>query len=352
MTRLDNNLQAAKLARDRKKDVSGRQRGQTQEEDFSRAETKVPVEPFRLSLAKHGLSLTRVKTTTLQVNVGLLCNQACRHCHLEAGPKNKKLMDRETAEQVVDLAGRFPFEVIDITGGAPEMNPNLDYMIERLAALTPRLMLRSNLTALTRGERDYLIDLCKQNRVVIVASFPSLNEAQAESQRGKGVFQESMGVLRKLNSMGYGKPGSGLELNLVSNPTGAFLPSSQEQLEKRFRHVLENKWGVVFNNLFAFANVPLGRFRHWLERSGNLEKYLQKLATSFNPCAIEGLMCRSLLSVSWDGYIFDCDFNQAADLYLGGKKTHISELHELPEPGEPIAISYHCYTCTAGSGFT
>jgi len=352
MTRLDNNLQAAKLARDRKKDVSGRQRGQTQEEDFSRAETKVPVEPFRLSLAKHGLSLTRVKTTSLQVNVGLLCNQACRHCHLEAGPKNKKLMDRETAEQVVDLAGRFPFEVIDITGGAPEMNPNLDYMIERLAALTPRLMLRSNLTALTRGERDYLIDLCKQNRVVIVASFPSLNEAQAESQRGKGVFQESMGVLRKLNSMGYGKPGSGLELNLVSNPTGAFLPSSQEQLEKRFRHVLENKWGVVFNNLFAFANVPLGRFRHWLERSGNLEKYLQKLATSFNPCAIEGLMCRSLLSVSWDGYIFDCDFNQAADLYLGGKKTHISELHELPEPGEPIAISYHCYTCTAGSGFT
>jgi radical SAM/Cys-rich protein len=328
------------------------QHAQPLNKNLNSAEKKVPVEPFRQTLAKHGLSLTRVKTTTLQVNVGLLCNQACRHCHLEAGPKSEEVMTKETMEQVVDLAGRIPFEAIDITGGAPEMNPSLSTMIARLAALTPRLMLRSNLTALANGERDQLIDLCKQNQVVIVASFPSLNEAQSESQRGKGVFQESIGVLRKLNSMGYGKPGSGLELNLVSNPTGAFLPSSQEQLEKRFCQVLQKKWGIVFNNLFAFANVPLGRFRHWLERSGNLEKYLQKLATSFNPCAIEGLMCRSLISVSWDGYLFDCDFNQAVDLHLGGKKTHISELKELPEPGEPIAISYHCYTCTAGSGFT
>ena len=334
-----------------KKDL-GMQHAQKLYEDLNSIKTKIPLEPFRQTLAKHGLSLTRVKLTTLQVNVGLLCNQACRHCHLEAGPKSEKLMDRETMEQVIDLARRFPFEAVDITGGAPEMNPNLGEMIERLAALSPRLMLRSNLTALANGEQDHLIDLCRQKRVVIVASFPSLNQAQAESQRGKGVFQESIGVLRKLNSMGYGKPGSGLELNLVSNPTGAFLPSSQEQLEKRFCQVLENKWGIVFNNLFAFANVPLGRFRHWLERSGNLDKYLQKLATSFNPCAIEGLMCRSLISVSWDGYLFDCDFNQAADLCLGGKKTHISELKELPEPGEPIAISYHCYTCMAGSGFT
>ncbi|MBW2392389.1 MAG: DUF3641 domain-containing protein, partial [Deltaproteobacteria bacterium] len=175
---------------------------------------------------------------------------------------------------------------------------------------------------------------------------------QAESQRGRGVFQESIAVLGKLNSLGYGQPDSGLELNLVSNPTGAFLPSSQDQLEKRFCQVLKNKWGIVFNNLFTFANVPLGRFRRWLEQSGNLEEYLQKLATSFNPCAIEGLMCRSLISVSWDGYVFDCDFNQAADLYMGGKKTHISDLKELPKPGEPIAVSHHCYTCTAGAGFT
>ena len=316
------------------------------------AEKKLPVEPFGQTLAKHGLSLTRENTTTLQINVGLLCNQACRHCHLEAGPHSEEVMSAETVDQVVALAQRFPFEIIDITGGAPEMNPNLVDMIERLSGITPRLMLRSNLTALANGERDYLIDACKQHRVVIVASFPSLNEAQAESQRGKGVFQESLEVLRKLNSLGYGKPGSGLELNLVSNPTGAFLPSSQEQLEKRFRHVLKNKWGIVFNNLFCFANVPLGRFRRWLEQSGNLERYLQKLATSFNPCAIEGLMCRSLISVSWDGDVFDCDFNQAAGLYMGGKKTHISDLNELPEPGEPIAVSHHCYTCTSGAGFT
>ena len=316
------------------------------------AEKKLPVEPFGQTLAKHGLSLTRLKTTTLQVNVGLLCNQACRHCHLEAGPKSEEVMSKETVDQVIDLARRFYFEAIDITGGAPEMNPHLGDMIKRLSLHSPRLMLRSNLTALAQEERQHLMDLCKQNRVVIVASFPSLNEAQAESQRGKGVFQESIEVLRQLNSLGYGKPGSGLELNLVSNPTGAFLPTSQEQLEKRFCQVLENKWGIVFNNLFTFANVPLGRFRHWLERSGNLDGYLQKLATSFNPCAIEGLMCRSLLSVSWDGYVFDCDFNQAADLYMGGKKTHISDLKELPEPGEPIAVSHHCYTCTAGAGFT
>jgi radical SAM/Cys-rich protein len=316
------------------------------------AENKLPVEPFGQTLAKHGLDLTRLKTTTLQVNIGLLCNKACRHCHLEAGPKSEEVMSKETVDQVIDLARRFYFEAIDITGGAPEMNPHLGDMIERLSLHSPRLMLRSNLTALAQEERQYLMDLCKQNRVVIVASFPSLNEAQAESQRGKGIFQESIEVLRQLNSLGYGKPGSGLELNLVSNPTGAFLPSSQEQLEKRFCQVLENKWGIVFNNLFAFANVPLGRFRHWLERSGNLDGYLQKLATSFNPCAIEGLMCRSLLSISWDGYLFDCDFNQAAGLYLGGKKIHISELNELPNPGEPIAVSHHCYTCTAGAGFT
>lgn len=316
------------------------------------AEKKLPVEPFRQTLAKHGLNLTREKTTTLQISTGLLCNQACRHCHLEAGPNSEEVMSKETVDQLVDLVRRFHFAVVDITGGAPEMNPNLVNMIERLSVYSPRVMLRSNLTALAGENRNHLIEACKQHNVVIVASFPSLNEAQAESQRGKGVFQQSIDVLRRLNSLGYGKPDSGLELNLVSNPTGAFLPSSQEQLEKRFCQVLENKWGIVFNNLFTFANVPLGRFRDWLERSGNLDRYLQKLASSFNPCAIEGLMCRSLISVSWDGYVYDCDFNQAADLYMGGKKTHISEMTELPAPGEPIAVSHHCYTCTAGSGFT
>ena len=316
------------------------------------AEKKLPIEPFRQTLAKHGLELTRLKTTTLQINVGLLCNQACRHCHLEAGPKRTEVMSAANLNEVVSLAERFHFEIIDITGGAPEMNPNLADMIKRLSPLTPRLMLRSNLTSLADADRDHLIDICKEYRVVIVASFSSLNEAQAESQRGKGSFQQSIAVLKKLNSLGYARADSGLELNLVSNPTGAFLPSAQEQVEKRFRQVLEKKWGIVFNNLFAFANVPLGRFRQWLERSGNLETYLQKLATNFNSCAIDGLMCRTLISVSWNGYLYDCDFNQATGLFMGGKKTHISELMELPGDDDPIAVSYHCYTCTAGSGFS
>ncbi len=326
--------------------------GQFSEEMDLPAAEQTPVEPFRQTLAQHGLNLSREETTTLQINVGLLCNQACRHCHLEAGPNRQEVMSAETVDEVVNLAQRFHFKTIDITGGAPEMNPNLPAMIERLSPLTPRVMLRSNLTAMNDGDRDLLIELCRKNEVVIVASFPSLNEAQADSQRGQGVFQESIDLLRRLNALGYGQPGSSLELNLVSNPTGAFLPSSQEQLQKRFCQVLEKKWAIVFNNLFTFANMPLGRFRKWLDTSGNLGSYLQKLASSFNPCSIEGVMCRSLISVSWDGYVYDCDFNQAIKLHLGGNKIHISELRELPEPGEPIAVSHHCYTCTAGTGFT
>ena len=310
------------------------------------------VEPFRQTLSKHGLKLERGQTNTLQINVGLLCNQTCRHCHLSAGPGRKENMDKETADHVIDYARRSSFEVIDITGGAPELNPNLVYLIERLAPLAPRLMARTNLSALNDGKRDHLFDCFKEHNVVVVASFPSINEAQADSQRGSGIFQKSVAALRRLNAEGYGEGGSGLELNLVSNPTGAFLPSSQSEAEKRFRKILEQKWGILFNNLFNFANVPLGRFRQWLVQSGNLGKYIEKLACSFNPCAIEGVMCRNLVAVSWDGYLYDCDFNLARGLYLGGRKIHVSKMPGSPEPGIPIAVADHCYTCTAGVGFT
>jgi radical SAM/Cys-rich protein len=289
--------------------------------------------------------MDREETKTLQINVGLLCNQACRHCHLSAGPGRKEDMNLETAGQVVDYARRCSYETIDITGGAPELNPNLTYLIERLSSQTPRIIIRSNLSVLNDGTRDHLIDLLRSYHVVVVASFPSLNESQADSQRGDGIFLRSIDALKKLNSMGYGRDGSGLELNLVSNPTGAFLPSSQPQTEKRFRQVLKNRWGIVFNNLFTFANVPLGRFRDWLLLSGNHEAYLKKLASSFNPCAVEGVMCRSMVSVSWDGYLFDCDFK-------GGGKIHVSQMPGSPRPGQPIAVADHCYTCTAGAGFT
>ena len=309
-----------------------------------------PVEPFRQALAHHEIELNRGETTTLQVNVGLICNQACHHCHLEAGPDRREVMDARTMAAVVACADRFRFQVIDITGGAPELNPNLGELIERLSPLVPRLMLRSNLTALAGGDRDFLMDLCRDNGVVIVASLPSLNEGQAESQRGRGVFRKSIAALQRLNAMGYGR--SHLELDLVVNPTGAFRPPSQEQTARRFREVLERKWGITFNHLFAFANVPLGRFRHWLERSGNLETYMGRLAAGFNPCAVPGLMCRTMISVSWDGFLFDCDFNLARGLPLGGRRIHISELAKLPAPGTSIAVSDHCYTCTAGAGFT
>jgi radical SAM/Cys-rich protein len=261
-------------------------------------------------------------------------------------------MDLETADHVVGYARRNNFEIIDITGGAPELNPNLVYLVKRLAPLIPRIMVRTNLSALNDGRRDHLFGIFRENNVVVVASLPSINEAQADSQRGSGIFQKSMAALKRLNAEGYGEEGSGLELNLVSNPTGAFLPSPQSEAEKRFRKVLKQKWGISFNNLFNFANVPLGRFRQWLAQSGNLDKYIQKLASSFNPCAMERLMCRSLVSVAWDGYLFDCDFNLARGLYLGGRKIHVSRMPGPPAQGTPIAVADHCYTCTAGAGFT
>jgi radical SAM/Cys-rich protein len=310
------------------------------------------LEPFHHTLFRHGLRLERGKTTILQINVGLLCNQGCRHCHLSAGPGRKENMDTETADTVIAYAKRSRFEAIDITGGAPELNPNIVKLIEGLSPHSPRLMFRSNLSVLSNGKREPLMGLLKDKRVVIVASFPSLNEAQADSQRGDGIFVKSIEALQKLNSMGYGQEETGLELVLVCNPTGAFLPSPQDQVTKRFREVLMKKWGIVFNNLYAFANVPLGRFRRWLKETGNLESYMGRLASSFNACAVEGLMCRTWVSVSWDGYLYDCDFNLARGLHMGKRKTHVSEMAGPPPEGNPIAVADHCYTCTAGPGFT
>ncbi|MBI4763787.1 MAG: arsenosugar biosynthesis radical SAM protein ArsS [Deltaproteobacteria bacterium] len=312
----------------------------------------IGVDPFPQTLMKNKLSLERGKTTTLQINVGLLCNQSCHHCHLSAGPNRKEIMDSETAEAVISYAQRGHFEVIDLTGGAPELNPNIFRLVEGLSPLTSRLLVRSNLTALKVTAGDILVDFYKRHGVVLIASFPTLLEGQTDSQRGSGIFKDSIEVLNKLNSLGYGQEGAGLELDLVTNPTGAFLPSSQSQAEKRFREVLQQKWGIVFNQLFSLANVPLGRFRQWLIQSGNLERYLEKLASYFNACALEGVMCKTLVSVSWDGTLYDCDFNLALGLHLGGKKIHVSEMPGPPKPGSPIAVADHCYACTAGMGFT
>ncbi|MDD5757870.1 MAG: arsenosugar biosynthesis radical SAM protein ArsS [Desulfobulbaceae bacterium] len=307
---------------------------------------------FSETLASQGLVLRRTQVQTLQVNVGRLCNLACRHCHLEAGPARTEIMTKETMAQVIDCAGRLSFPSIDITGGAPEMNPHLLELLEGLAPHTPRLILRSNLVAMQGNARLALLELCRRLRVVIVASFPAVNESQSESQRGDGNFQASIAMLKRLNDLGWGREESGLELDLVSNPTGAFVPSAQQAQEARFRQVLLQKWGIVFTHLFSFANVPLGRFRRWLLNSGNYDDYMATLSKSFNPCALDGVMCRSLLSVAWDGTLFDCDFNQALDLPMAGCRRHIKDLTALPEAGSLIALSDHCYACTAGAGFT
>jgi radical SAM/Cys-rich protein len=307
---------------------------------------------FQQTLDQHGLELTRGATSTLQVNVGLACDLACRHCHLEAGPARTELMNAETVAAVIACAERFSFETIDITGGAPEMLPQLPGLLRRLAPLTPRLIVRTNLTALARPESAGLPDLYRQLQVAIVASLPAINAAQAESQRGSGTWETSIAVLQKLNGIGYGAEGTGLELDLVANPTGAFLPADQSQAERRFRQDLQRRYGIQFSGLYTFANVPLGRFRSWLEQSGNLDGYLQKLSGSFNPCTLPGLMCRTMISVDWDGFLFDCDFNLSLGLHHGGLKRHISELDALPAPGTPIPVGDHCYSCTAGSGFT
>lgn len=307
-------------------------------------------ESFAHTLEKHGISLQRELTATLQVNIGRLCDLACRHCHQEAGPGCSEVMDRETMDAVIAYARRTNFKVIDITGGAPELVPQIDYLIESLAPLVPTLFFRTNLTAMHDHGRVWLPQLLKKHRVVVVASLPSLNTGQAVSQRGEGVLEKSFAMLKLLNEIGYGREKSGLTLDLVANPTGAFLPAHQGQQQMKFRQDLLRKQGILFNDLLTLTNVPLGRFRQWLERSGNLQGYMDKLTSSFNPAIIPGLMCRSQVAVSWDGYIYDCDFNLATGQWYGEERRHVSLMPGAPEPGTPIVTGVHCYACTAGAG--
>jgi radical SAM/Cys-rich protein len=313
---------------------------------------RAAVEPFTETLERHGLSLVRGEVRALQINTGYLCNLSCRHCHLEAGPGRREVMSRETMSAVIAFAERFPFPAIDITGGAPEMVPGLVFLIAGLAPLAPKLLMRTNLTALASPDREELLTLCAARRVVLMASFPSANPSQADAQRGAGFAESGAAMIGKLNGLGYGMEGSGLELNLVSNPVGAFPAAPQAQAEAKFRRDLKRKWGIAFNNLYTLGNVPLGRFRKWLVESGNFEPYLRRLADGFNPCAVAGLMCRTQISVSWDGHLYDCDFNMAVDRHLGERKTHVSEIVRLPSPGTKVAVGDYCYACTFGPGFT
>lgn len=286
----------------------------------------------------------------LQVNVGKLCNQTCAHCHVDAGPDRKEIMTREVAEQVIELLRRHPIPTLDVTGGAPELNPSFRYLVREARRLGRRVLDRCNLTVLLlRGQQD-LVDFLAEHRVEVIASLPSFRPAGTEAQRGEGVFEKSIEALRRLNAAGYGR-GRGLVLHLVHNPVGAFLPASQATLEREYRRELASRYGVVFDRLYTITNMPISRFLEFLERTGNTGRYMDLLVRSFNPAAVGSVMCRTMISVGWDGRLYDCDFNQMLDLPAGhGAPRTLGELLAAADLSRRILTDRHCFGCTAGAG--
>ena len=306
---------------------------------------------FSETLAGHGLSLTRAQARCLQINVGRMCNQTCAHCHHDCSPGETETMSLTTARAVADFARRGGFTTVDITGGAPELNQASAFLLNELAG-DFETVFRTNLTALMSGAASRFMPLLAEKRVRLAASFPSWDKEEFEAQRGRRTFDLAVRAVQKLNALGYGAPGSGLVLDLAANPIGPEIPDPEEAVEARFRERLSAAHGLVFNRLRVFANVPLGRFRERLARQKSLDGYRTLLAAAFNPASVAGLMCRTTLSVDFMGRLFDCDFNLAAGLPLGGRETRVEDMDGPPPPGSPIAVDDHCYACAAGAGFT
>lgn len=288
----------------------------------------------------------------LQVNIGYMCNQTCAHCHVDAGPDRKEIMDEATMQACIQALKKHPFRTIDITGGAPEMHPGFRKFVEQAVQTgVSGIIVRSNLTILVANPKFAdLPDFFARHKIRICSSLPFYNQARTDRQRGEGVFEKSIQALRLLNQAGYGHPGSGLILDLVYNPSGAFLPGSQSELEKEFKQVLKEKHGVVFNSLLTITNVPVSRFLNYLISSGNLEAYLEKLVMSFNPSTVSGLMCRNTISVDWQGNLFDCDFNQMLGMKMNTGHTRIFEYDAEQAGKRNILTGLHCFACTAGAG--
>lgn len=308
---------------------------------------------FDSTLLAHGMGpLRRDSVTTLQINAGKLCNQACHHCHVEAGPKRTEIMTEKTAERLLTMLGASPqIRTVDITGGAPELNPNFRRLVTRSRELGREVIDRCNLTVLFEPGMEDLADFLAQQRVQIIASLPCYTAANVDAQRGLGVFDKSVAALEKLNELGYGMPYSTLQLNLVYNPLGASLPPDQKRLEAEYKRELRKHFSIEFNNLFTLANMPIKRFADFLHRSGKQADYMVLLADHFNPATVPGLMCRSLVSVGWDGQIYDCDFNQMLEMGIGGRGLTIWDLDRFDDlAGRPIATASHCFGCTAGAG--
>jgi radical SAM/Cys-rich protein len=313
---------------------------------------RAPVAPFEARLGSAGLfPLHATGIGVFQINVGKLCNQTCRHCHVDAGPDRREVMDRATAELCVGALARTDIPVVDITGGAPELNPNFRWLVAACRALGRHVMDRCNLTVLLLRPHEDLPEFLAGHGVEIVCSLPYFRPAQTDAQRGDGVFGRSIDALRRLNALGYGREGSGLVLNLVHNPVGAFLPARQEALEAQFRRELTARHGVVFNRLFTITNMPISRFLEFLLETGNYEAYMERLAGAFNAAAAAGVMCRQTISVGWDGTLYDCDFNQMLEMPVGfGAPAHVRDFDPARLAARRIATGPHCYGCTAGAG--
>jgi radical SAM/Cys-rich protein len=309
--------------------------------------------PFQQNMEKAGLfPLRPTGIEIFQVNVGKMCNQLCKHCHVDAGPDRKEVMTRDTMRQCIETLVKNPsIGIVDLTGGAPELNPDFRWFVEHIKALNRHVIVRCNLTIILANKRFHdLPEFFKQHNVEVVSSLPFYSKDRTDRQRGNGVFDNSITALQMLNSAGYGRIGTGLVLNLVYNPAGAFLPPNQTTIEKEFKAALMNDFGISFNNLFAITNLPISRYLDYLLNSGNYEKYMEKLINAFNPVAASNVMCRNTISIGWDGHLYDCDFNQMLDLKVSSKGKHLSQFNSTQLAEREIIVNQHCYGCTAGAG--
>lgn len=288
----------------------------------------------------------------LQINLGYMCNQVCSHCHVDAGPDRKEIMTMETMTQCLEVIKNTSAHTLDLTGGAPEMNPHFRWFVAEAAkAGIKDFIVRSNLTIILANKKYHdLPEFFRQYNIHVVSSLPFYKREKTDKQRGSGVFEKSIKALQMLNAVGYGKEGSGLKLDLVYNPSGAFLPGDQGALEQDFKLALQEDHNISFNNLLAITNLPISRFLEYLIASENYEDYMYALVEAYNPLAVENVMCINTISVSWDGWLYDCDFNQMLDLKVNSRVRHISEYQEDLLAGRDIITSQHCYGCTAGAG--
>jgi radical SAM/Cys-rich protein len=312
-----------------------------------------PLPTFRQAVAQRAgtSSLRAAGIEVLQVNLGKLCNQTCRHCHVDAGPDRREIMSRPTVDECLDALRRSDIQTLDITGGAPELNPHFRYLVTEARKLRRRVIDRSNLTILLAPGFTDLPAFLAENQVEIVASLPCYLEENCDRQRGSGAFHQSIEALRRLNAIGYGRPASPLSLTLVYNPIGPSLPPPEKQLESDYRRELGSRYGVEFTRLITITNMPISRFLDDLLTSGQYEAYMRKLVDAFNPATVDGVMCRTTLSVDWQGRLYDCDFNQMLELELGaGLSKHIRDFDFGKLAARRIATGRHCFGCTAGAG--